>query len=115
MTQSANNLLQRQFSLKQFLIFITVFCAIVFWALLSWRRMKYRDLSEWHRTRSFGSVSFPESMDKDWKKSFAEKHTRYTDHHRRMYEKYKRAANYPWISVESDPPEPPNPMVTMFK
>jgi hypothetical protein len=36
-----------------------------------------------------------------WKRKF--------DHHRRLAEKYERAARYPWLTVEPDPPELSHP------
>ena len=32
--------------------------------------------------------------------------SRWRDYHRRLADKYMRAARYPWLPVEADPPEP---------
>jgi hypothetical protein len=34
---------------------------------------------------------------------------RWADYHAAMRHKYERAAMYPWLAVEPDPPEPPEP------
>ena len=31
------------------------------------------------------------------------------DRHARLKDKYRRAARYPWLAIEPDPPEPENP------
>ncbi len=35
--------------------------------------------------------------------------SRERDHYRRLKEKYRYAARYPWVGVEPDPPEPSEP------
>jgi hypothetical protein len=42
----------------------------------------------------------------DWRKAKVEFFQIRADHAERLYRKYRRAAMFPWLTLEADPPEP---------
>ena len=56
-----------------------------------------------------GEATYEDVYRRDYRKGRKENAIQRTRYHRAMVGKYRRAARYPWLPVESDPPEPDNP------
>jgi hypothetical protein len=61
------------------------------------------DVWELTRLRNYDGTWDPENPRR------VQQYKRLYDHHRRLKEKYERAAACPWLPVAPDPPSPPGP------
>jgi hypothetical protein len=64
------------------------------------RQVRFLRLAMHHEMRSFKMIDDSGLDARGWSDARFE-------WHRRLGEKYRRAATTPWLSVETDPPEPP--------
>jgi hypothetical protein len=78
---------------------------------LSRRSMRFKEIAQGHRDETHvfrcGMVNIDE-LDSRVREAFRQEDIR-VDFHARMAEKYERAARYPWLPVEPDPPDQPEP------
>ena len=70
----------------------------------------YRSLAGYHAARAMA-----ESGTGPAESGFARIWTQQGEWHKRMREKYERAASRPWMPVEPDPPEPNSPSPTFLR
>ena len=55
-----------------------------------------------------GATGYESVYRRNYRKRRKENAIQRTRYHRSLVSKYRRAARYPWLPVESDPPEPEN-------
>ncbi len=77
----------------RWLMLLIAVVAIGVWV---WRMMKLQE-GYWHEAQRHAILAAS---------SEAKKEDRLTDYHTHLKLKYERAARYPWLPLEPDPPEP---------
>jgi hypothetical protein len=65
------------------------------------RQSESSDRAQWHR-------GFVSDWNAGWRSTPSEAKSRWIAYHAEMARKYERAAQYPWLTVKPDPPEPPS-------
>jgi hypothetical protein len=56
--------------------------------------------------RSYGFTAIRQQVLDDYNRRHSQGHAKQARYHARLERKYRRAARYPWLPVEPDPPEP---------
>jgi hypothetical protein len=86
-----------RFTVRRMMVAVAVLSLLIGWGIESGRREgRFRTAARVHWLASFGRAP-------DGPGQVTEAGLRWHD---RMAEKYDRAARYPWLPVEPDPPEP---------
>jgi hypothetical protein len=106
---------------RRWMIAVAVVAVVRTGAVLFRRHLALRRLADYHenmerrqarKVEGILELSRAAAAPKDAVAARADAATeaRFGDWHARIKEKYRRAARYPWLPVEPDPPKPENPL-----
>jgi hypothetical protein len=88
-----------RFRLRALMIAVAAVALLLgLWAGIERRRADFRRIARYHSFRNLGLLVDSRSL--------TPLELRQDEWHHALYLKYQRAARYPWLSVEPDPPEP---------
>src|SRR5262245_11372892 len=99
--------MQRRVSIRMLMALVAIAALIMAGAVLLKRSSEFRSLAEEQADSEMGSLEYAD--DARGERGDPQRVARgeqMAAYHRELKIKYERAARYPWLSVEPDPPEP---------